>query len=49
MINHQPRRQFLKIFYKGEVTEKYRLAAVAEEGDVEKDKTELLVKERGRG
>jgi DNA-directed RNA polymerase subunit beta' len=35
----------LKIFYKGEVTEKYRLAAVAEEGDVEKDKTELLVKE----
>jgi DNA-directed RNA polymerase subunit beta' len=39
------RVKILKIFYKGEVTEKYRLSAVAEEGDVVKDKMELLVKE----
>ena len=45
MIVTNARVKILKIFYKGEVTEKYRLAPVAEEGDVEKDKTELLVKE----
>jgi DNA-directed RNA polymerase subunit beta' len=39
------RVKILKIYYKGETTEKYRLTVVEEEGDKEKDGMKILVKE----
>ncbi len=39
------RVKILKIYFKGETTEKYRLSPVAEEGDVKKDAMKILVKE----
>ncbi|MDD4902041.1 MAG: DNA-directed RNA polymerase subunit beta' [Patescibacteria group bacterium] len=39
------RVKILKIYYKGEVTEKYRLSAAAVEGDEKKEAMKILVKE----
>ncbi|MDD5527889.1 MAG: DNA-directed RNA polymerase subunit beta' [Patescibacteria group bacterium] len=45
MLVSNARVKILKIYYKGDVTEKYRLAAANDEGAEEKDAMKILVKE----